>query len=102
MTMVFMPAGYGLLRIRQGRIIRLVEIGPTGKVPISSQQRALTAAAAKGIRATVWGIVASAVLAVVKILSGIVGNSYALIADGIESVLDIMSSMVVWGSLRIA
>ena len=73
-----------------------------GKVPISSQQNALTAAAAKGVKATVWGIVASAFLAVVKILSGIIGNSYALIADGIESVLDIMSSMVVWGSLRIA
>lgn len=69
---------------------------------ISAQQKALNAAAAKGAKATVWGIIASAVLAVVKILSGVIGNSYALIADGIESVLDIMSSMVVWGSLRIA
>ena len=33
---------------------------------------------------------------------GILGNSYALVADGVESMLDIMSSMVVWGSLRIA
>jgi len=72
------------------------------KVQISLQHKALTAAAAKGVKATVWGIIASAFLAVVKILSGIIGNSYALIADGIESVLDIMSSMVVWGSLRIA
>lgn len=72
------------------------------EIPKSTQQKSLTAAAAKGVKATVWGIVASAFLAVVKILSGIIGNSYALIADGIESVLDIMSSMVVWGSLRIA
>lgn len=72
------------------------------RIPIASQQEALAAAAAKGVKATVRGIVASAFLAVVKILSGIIGNSYALIADGIESVLDIMSSMVVWGSLRIA
>lgn len=73
-----------------------------GKVPVSLQQEALAAAAAKGIKATMWGIVASAFLAAVKIISGIIGNSYALIADGIESVLDIISSLVVWGSLRIA
>jgi len=54
------------------------------------------------MRATVLGIVASTVLAVVKVVSGILGNSYALIADGIESMLDIMSSLVVWGSLKVA
>lgn len=48
------------------------------------------------------GIVASAVLAAVKIVAGIVGNAYALIADGVESLLDIFSSLVVLGSLRIA
>ncbi len=57
-------------------------------------------AAARGTRATAWGIVASSVLAAVKIIGGILGNSYALIADGIESMLDIMSSLVVLGSLR--
>ncbi|MFT5107170.1 MAG: cation diffusion facilitator family transporter, partial [Pseudoalteromonas tetraodonis] len=65
-------------------------------------EKALAGAAAHGIRATVWGIVASTVLAAVKVIAGILGNSYALIADGVESMLDIMSSMVVWGSLRIA
>ncbi len=54
------------------------------------------------MRVTALGIIASAVLAVVKVLAGIVGHSYALVADGIESVLDILSSVVVWGSLRIA
>jgi len=48
------------------------------------------------------GTVASAVLAAVKILAGLLGNSYALIADGIESLLDILSSLVVWGSLKVA
>jgi len=62
----------------------------------------LAIAAAHGMRATVWGIVASTVLAIIKVSAGILGHSYALIADGIESALDIMSSMVVWGSLRIA
>lgn len=47
------------------------------------------------------GILASTVLASLKILAGILGNSYALIADGIESVLDIFSSLMVWGAIRI-
>ena len=50
-----------------------------------------------------WGILlASSILAAVKIVGGILGNSYALIADGVESMLDIMSSLVVWGSLRVS
>ena len=70
--------------------------------PFFDSEAALESAAARGIRATIWGIVASTVLAVVKVVAGILGNSYALIADGVESMLDIMSSIVVWGSLRIA
>jgi cation diffusion facilitator family transporter len=65
-------------------------------------EKALAKAAAHGIRATAWGIVASTILAAVKVIAGITGNSYALIADGVESMLDIMSSLVVWGSLRVA
>jgi cation diffusion facilitator family transporter len=42
------------------------------------------------------------VLAIVKILTGILGHSYALIADGIESVADIFGSLIVWSGLRIA
>lgn len=72
-----------------------------GSTKISLQQL-LSRKANRGIRATVFGIVASTALAVIKIVSGLLGNSYALIADGIESLLDIMSSMVVWGSLKIA
>jgi cation diffusion facilitator family transporter len=56
----------------------------------------------RGVRMTLWGIVASSVLAAVKVIAGIMGNSYALIADGIESILDIFSSLVVWGGLKIA
>jgi len=42
------------------------------------------------------------VLALVKISVGVVGNSYALIADGIESTADIFSSLVVWSGLQIS
>ena len=54
------------------------------------------------IRATVGGLLASAVLATLKIVTGIAGNSYALVADGVESVLDIFSSLVVITTLRIS
>ena len=36
------------------------------------------------------------------ILAGIIGNTYALIADGVESLLDIFGSLVVWFGLRVA
>jgi cation diffusion facilitator family transporter len=54
------------------------------------------------MRASLIAIAVSVVLAGVKIVSGIVGHSYALIADGIESILDVVSALVVWGGLRIA
>lgn len=48
------------------------------------------------------GVAVNASLACVKILAGVFGNSYALIADGIESTADIVSSLVVWGGLRVS
>ncbi len=48
------------------------------------------------------GVAANASLAVLKIMTGFFGNSYALIADGIESTADILTSLVVWGGLRVA
>ena len=38
----------------------------------------------------------------VKLVCGLVGNSYALVADAIESLGDVVSSAVVWGGLVIA
>ena len=42
------------------------------------------------------------VLAVIKLIAGIVGHAYALVADAVESTADIFSSLVVYGGLRIA
>jgi cation diffusion facilitator family transporter len=42
------------------------------------------------------------VLGVTKVIAGILGNSYALIADGVESMVDVVSGLVVAGSLKIA
>ncbi len=62
----------------------------------------LAEAARQGVRATAAGISVSVILATIKIISGVVGNAYALVADGVESILDVFSAAVVWGSLRIA
>lgn len=59
-------------------------------------------AIARGQSTAIASIVLNIVLAIVKILSGLVGHSYALIADGIESSVDILGSAVVWGGLQIA
>jgi len=42
------------------------------------------------------------VLAVVKLVAGLLGNAYALVADAIESATDMVGSLLVWGGLRIA
>ncbi len=42
------------------------------------------------------------VLALIKISTGVIGNSYALIADGIESTTDIFASLIVFGGLRLS
>jgi len=56
----------------------------------------------RGIRLARTGLIANGLLALVKLLAGILGHSYALIADAVESVADIFSSLVVWGGLRVA
>ncbi|MBS7255634.1 cation diffusion facilitator family transporter [Flavobacterium branchiicola] len=49
----------------------------------------------KAIKATYFSIVGNTCLALVKGLAGFFGNSYALIADAIESTTDIFSSFLV-------
>jgi cation diffusion facilitator family transporter len=56
----------------------------------------------QGTRATVAALAISALLAVVKITAGFAGNSFALVADGVESILDLLSSVLVWGGLRLS
>ncbi|MDA7803279.1 cation diffusion facilitator family transporter [Crocinitomix sp.] len=47
------------------------------------------------IKTTYFSIISNAFLAVIKIFAGVLGNSYALIADGIESTTDIFVSFLV-------
>lgn len=55
-----------------------------------------------GIRSAQAGLLTNAVLAVVKILAGVLGHSYALIADGVESVTDVFSSVILWRGMTLA
>lgn len=48
------------------------------------------------------GIGLNAGLAIVKFAGGVLGHTYALIADGAESLLDILSSLLVWAGFRVA
>ena len=55
-----------------------------------------------GARVALAGMLVNFVLAVAKITAGLLGNAYVLIADGIESALDIAGSAVIWGGLKFA
>jgi cation diffusion facilitator family transporter len=55
-----------------------------------------------GLRSSVLGIGINLTLALVKCLAGLIGHSFALLADGIESFLDVISSSVVYYGLRLA
>lgn len=54
------------------------------------------------VKATYFSIVGNTLLAVIKWLTGYFGNSYAMIADAIESTADIFSSLLVLFGLKIA
>ena len=67
---------------------------PTSNLPTSNLQ--------SGARIALLGLAINAALAIVKIVAGVLGNAYVLIADGIESTLDIAGSVVIWGGLKVA
>jgi len=56
----------------------------------------------KAIRTTYWSIAGNTFLAITKGIAGVFGNSYALIADAIESTTDIFSSLLVLFGLKYA
>jgi len=55
-----------------------------------------------GARVALLGLIINVALATAKILAGVIGNAYVLIADGIESAFDIAGSIVIWGGLKFA
>ncbi len=67
---------------------------PTANTPASNLR--------SGARLALVGMVVNFLLASAKIAAGLLGNSYVLIADGIESGLDIAGSAIIWGGLKVA
>jgi len=55
----------------------------------------------KIIRASWWAIIGNTLLAFLKLAAGFISGSFAVIADGIDSVSDIVSSLVVLVAARI-
>jgi cation diffusion facilitator family transporter len=60
------------------------------------------AASARAQQLALIGLLANFALTIIKLVAGIAGSSYALIADAIESLADIVGSAVIWGGLRIS
>jgi cation diffusion facilitator family transporter len=56
---------------------------------------------AAGVRVVRAGVLLNACLAAIKLAAGIIGNTYALVADATESAADIFASLIVWGGLAI-
>src|ERR687885_2272961 len=57
---------------------------------------------ARGIRTAQTGLLVNAALALLKLLAGLIGHSYALVADAVDPPADVFSSLIVWGGLRIS
>jgi cation diffusion facilitator family transporter len=68
----------------------------------ATHPHASTANLQTGARVALFGMVVNFIFAAAKILGGFFGNAYVLIADGIESALDIAGSFVIWGGLKFA
>lgn len=56
----------------------------------------------RSLYVTLLGLVANIVLAAVKMAAGLIGHSYALVADAVESFGDVASSIIVWRGLVVA
>lgn len=70
--------------------------------PSSAQSAIIREREEKAVKATWFSIAGNTVLAALKGVAGVSGNSYALVADAIESTADIFSSFLVLFGLKYA
>jgi len=80
----------------------LTELPAEVPTPATPTNIAAPPDARAGLRVSLLGMAAGAVLATVKLVTGITGHSAALVADAVESFADIAASAVVWGGLTIS
>ena len=76
--------------------------GQTARVAVPDTHVRTARRAEEGARLVLRGILLNAVLAAAKFAGGVLGHTYALIADGAESLLDILTSLLVWAGFRVA
>jgi len=69
---------------------------------MNPEENPLKHAAGRGMRSAVLGIFVNLGLGLAKCAAGWLGNSFALVADGLESVADVLSGLVVYFGLKIA
>jgi len=62
----------------------------------------LKSVATRGMKSAVLGIGVNLALALAKCSAGLLGQSFALVADGVESLADVVSGLVVYFGLKIA
>lgn len=56
----------------------------------------------RGVRLAQLGLLVNFLLALTKLVAGLLGNSYALVADAVESMADLFSGIVVWRGVSLA
>lgn len=56
----------------------------------------------RSLRATFLGLAANVVLTTAKMTAGLLGHSHALVADAVESLADVFSSLIVWRGVVVA
>jgi cation diffusion facilitator family transporter len=56
----------------------------------------------RSLRATFTGLAVNVILTAAKFFAGVLGHSHALVADAVESLADIFSSLIVWRGLVVA
>lgn len=71
-------------------------------MPLTDQHARTARRAEDSARLVLRGVALNAALAAVKFAGGVLGHTYALIADAAESMLDILTSLLVWAGFRVA
>jgi hypothetical protein len=85
-----------------GRLFAVRSIEQTNGVGAESAPLTFMPSASESLGLGILAICINVSLMIIKIGVGVVGNSYALVADGIESASDIFSSVITWAGFRLS
>jgi cation diffusion facilitator family transporter len=78
----------------------LHKVGAAMSNPLPPHQAAVVDRANKGAKLIAGGMALNAVLGTIKIVGGVAGHAYALVADGAESISDIAISGLIWAGFK--